>query len=103
MERSKLARQIRNRIVKHDPKLCCKFCEAVRKRDDTEIFEDYAVCSKCNSTVIPDTVLNLFIEQSSSVDDFLAGVSAYERILGTKHFCKQLQEVSSRSCSPLII
>ena len=103
MERSKLAVQLRNRIIKHTPKLCCEFCDAVRKRDDSEIFEDYAVCYKCSATIIPDTVLNLFIEQASSVDDFLTGVSAYERIIGTKHFCDELREVSSRSCSPLFI
>ena len=103
MERSKLAWQLRNRIIKHTPKLCCEFCDAVRRRNDNEVFQDYIVCSKCGATIIPDTVLNLFIEQASSADDFLDGVYAYEKVIGTKHFCDELQEVSSRSYSPLFI
>jgi hypothetical protein len=103
MERSKLAKQIRNRAVKHNLKLYCEFCDAVRKSDDNKVFKDYAVCARCNMTVIPDTVLNLFIEQASSVDDFLTGVAVYERVIGTEHFCKPIRKESSRSRSPMFI
>jgi hypothetical protein len=37
------------------------------------------------------------------VDDFLDGVYAYEKVIGTKHFCDELQEVSSRSYSSSFI